>query len=64
MALVPSENATGVLARVGPFADYLTGELGVKVDAAHCKRLHGSNRGPKESPDPYRAVRAGLLCTG
>ena len=31
MALVPSENATGVLARVGPFAEYLTGELGVKV---------------------------------
>lgn len=31
MALVPSENATGVLARVGPFADYLTKELGVKV---------------------------------
>lgn len=31
MALVPSENATGVLARVGPFADYLTRELGVKV---------------------------------
>lgn len=31
MALVPAENATGVLARVGPFADYLTGELGVKV---------------------------------
>lgn len=31
MALVPAENATGVLARVGPFADYLTRELGVKV---------------------------------
>ena len=31
MALVPAENATGVLARVGPFAEYLTGELGVKV---------------------------------
>lgn len=29
MALVPAENATGVLARVGPFADYLTRELGV-----------------------------------
>jgi phosphonate transport system substrate-binding protein len=31
MALVPAENATGVLARVGPFADYLTQQLGVKV---------------------------------
>jgi phosphonate transport system substrate-binding protein len=31
MALVPSENASGVLARVGPFADYLSRELGVKV---------------------------------
>ena len=31
MALVPAENATGVLARVGPFAEYLTRELGVKV---------------------------------
>jgi phosphonate transport system substrate-binding protein len=31
MALVPAEDATGVLARVGPFADYLTRELGVKV---------------------------------
>ncbi|MBI5260419.1 MAG: phosphonate ABC transporter substrate-binding protein [Bradyrhizobium sp.] len=31
MALVPAENATGVLARVGPFAEYLTKELGVKV---------------------------------
>ena len=31
MALVPAENATGVLARVGPFAGYLTRELGVKV---------------------------------
>jgi len=31
MALVPAENATGMLARVGPFADYLTRELGVKV---------------------------------
>jgi phosphonate transport system substrate-binding protein len=31
MALVPAENATGVLARVGPFAEYLTNELGVKV---------------------------------
>ncbi len=34
MALVPSENVTGVLARVGPFADYLTSELGVKVTAS------------------------------
>ena len=31
MALVPAENATGVLARVGPFAEYLTHELGIKV---------------------------------
>ena len=31
MALVPAENATGMLARVTPFADYLTRELGVKV---------------------------------
>lgn len=31
MALVPAENATGVLTRVGPFAEYLSRELGVKV---------------------------------
>ena len=60
-AVVPAENASGVTERWAPFVDYLSKELGIKVNAAHRQRLCRGDRRPARRQHPYRQLRPGLL---
>ena len=61
LAIVPAENAGGVVDRFTPFVEVPGEGTRHQGDAARRQRLHRGHRGPEEPPDPYRLLRPGFL---